>query len=116
MLEAPTVIITKLGQGLAFCFEDEFQDPFDRDIFQDSSNQGVFQEKFQGHFLELLRFLANHNGNIKALSLKNSPEKLKLTSPEIQKGFISGALTETVSVIVRGMGDSSFSILIDESF
>lgn len=71
--------------GLAFCFEDEFQDPFDRDIFQDSSNQGVFQEKFQGHFLELLRFLADHNGNIKALSLKNSPEKLKLTSPEIQK-------------------------------
>ena len=42
----------------------------------------------KGNFLELLRFLADHNQDIKTVTLKNALENLKLTAPEIQKDII----------------------------
>ena len=55
-----------LRQGIAFrCHDDS----------KNSSNQGKF--------LELLRFLADHNQDIKAVTLKNALEILKLKIPEI---------------------------------
>uniref|UniRef100_A0A2N9GGU6 DUF4371 domain-containing protein n=1 Tax=Fagus sylvatica TaxID=28930 RepID=A0A2N9GGU6_FAGSY len=69
-----------LRQGLAFRGHDESED---------SSNQG--------NFLELLRFLADHNEDIKA------------------KDIVSAAAVETSNAIIMELGDAFFSVLIDES-
>ncbi|GMP79524.1 hypothetical protein CsSME_00035029 [Camellia sinensis var. sinensis] len=59
----------------------------------------------QGNFLELLNFLADHNADVKVV----------LTSPDIQKDIVNAAAFETINVIIRGLGDALFSILIDEA-
>ncbi|KAM6582917.1 hypothetical protein CsatB_009919 [Cannabis sativa] len=87
-----------LRQGLAFRGDDESED---------SSNQG--------NFLAILKFLSGHDDDIKAVSLSNAPENLKLTSPDIQKDIVRAAAFETLDVIIKGIGDSVFSILVDES-
>ena len=87
-----------LRQGIAFRGHDEYEN---------SSNQG--------NFLELLRFLANHNQDIKAVTLKKAPENLKLTAPEIQKDIVRAIAIETFNVIVKDLGNAIFSILVDES-
>ncbi|XP_031287121.1 zinc finger MYM-type protein 1-like [Pistacia vera] len=87
-----------IQQGLAFRGHDESYN---------SSNQE--------NFLELLQFLANHNEDYNAVAFKNAPNNLKLTSPEIQKDIVSATSNETVSAIIRDLGDSLFAIMIDES-
>ena len=87
-----------LRQELAFRGDDESEN---------SSNQG--------NFLELLQFLSDHNDDIKAVTLKNAPENLKLTSPDIQKDIVSAAAIETINVIMKDIGSGLFSILVDES-
>ena len=82
-----------LRQGIAFCGHDESEN---------SSNQG--------NFLELLRFLADHNQDIKVVTLKNAPENLKLTTPEIQKDIVRAIAIETLNVIVKDIGNAIFSI------
>ena len=57
-----------LRQGLAFRGHDETND-----------------SKNQGHFLELLRLLCNHNKDIEGVTLKNAPNNLKLITPDIKK-------------------------------
>ena len=69
----------------------------------------------QGNFLELLRFLIDHNKDIKAVTLKNAPEILKLIAPEIQKGIVRATSIETINVIIKDLGNAFFSILVDES-
>ncbi|CAN6555787.1 unnamed protein product [Malus baccata var. baccata] len=85
-------------QGLAFRGNDESEH---------SSNHG--------NFLELLQFLADHNEDVKAVTLKNAPENHKLTSPYIQKDIVNACATETIKAIIEDVGTSLFSILIDES-
>ncbi|XP_059632918.1 uncharacterized protein LOC132275438 [Cornus florida] len=63
----------------------------------------------------LLKFLANYNEDVKSVALKNAPENLKLTSPDIQKDIVNAAAIETISVIISDIGDELFSIMIDES-
>ncbi|XP_052177634.1 uncharacterized protein LOC127791694 [Diospyros lotus] len=87
-----------LRQRLAFRGHDESED---------SNNQS--------NFLELLQFLANHNKEIKAVTLKNAPENLKLTSPDVQKDIVQAAAIETIDLIIKDVGDAFFSIRIDES-
>jgi hypothetical protein len=87
-----------LRQGLAFCGRDESKD---------SSNQG--------NFFELLRFLADHNEDIKPITLRNAPENNMLISPTIQKDIVSAAVVETSNAIIMELGDAFFSVLIDES-
>uniref|UniRef100_A0A803Q5F8 TTF-type domain-containing protein n=1 Tax=Cannabis sativa TaxID=3483 RepID=A0A803Q5F8_CANSA len=87
-----------LRQGLAFRGHDESED---------SNNQG--------NFLELLKFLADHNEEVRAVVLKNAPENLRLTSPKIQKDIVNACAVETISVIIKDMEDVIFSILVDES-
>ncbi|XP_068337631.1 uncharacterized protein [Pyrus communis] len=87
-----------LRQGLAFRGNDEFEH---------SSNDG--------NFLELLQFLADHNEDVKAVTLKNAPENHKLTSPDIQKDIVNACATETIKTLIKDIGTSLFSILIDES-
>ncbi|KAJ9558445.1 hypothetical protein OSB04_013059 [Centaurea solstitialis] len=87
-----------LRQGLAFRGHDECED---------SNNRG--------NFLELLQFLADHNESVKAVTFKNAPSNLKLTSPDIQKDIVNVVATETTKLIVSDLGDDYFAVLIDES-
>ncbi|XP_022897746.1 uncharacterized protein LOC111411446 [Olea europaea var. sylvestris] len=83
-----------LQRGLAFCGHEE------------SNNQG--------NFLEQLKFLADHNERIKAVTSKNAPKSHKLTSPKIQKDTVSAGAVETIDVIIKDIDDTFFSILVDE--
>ena len=83
-----------LRQGLAFRGHDESED---------SSNQG--------NFLELLRFLADHNEDIKAVTLRNAPENNMMISSAIQKDIVSAAAVETSNAIIMELGDAFFFFL-----
>ncbi|KAJ3698945.1 hypothetical protein LUZ61_002650 [Rhynchospora tenuis] len=87
-----------LRQGLAFRGNDESEG---------SSNRG--------NFLELLRFLADHNAMIEGVVLQNAPKNMKLVAPEIQKDIIAAAAAETTNKIMEELGDELFSVLVDES-
>jgi hypothetical protein len=84
-----------LRQGLAFRGHDESKD---------SSNQG--------NFLELLRFLADHNEDIKAVTLRNAPKNNMLISPAIQKDIVSAAAVETSNAIIMELGDAFFFLFL----
>ncbi|KAH1197947.1 hypothetical protein GmHk_18G051600 [Glycine max] len=62
------------------------------------------------NFLELLNFLTNHNE-----VLKNTCGNLKLIAPSIQKDIVRVTTNETTKVILDGLGDKLFAILIDEA-
>ncbi|KAJ8750553.1 hypothetical protein K2173_015712 [Erythroxylum novogranatense] len=68
----------------------------------------------QGNFLELLKFIASNNEEIRNVILGNAPENLKLTSPDIQRDIINAAAFEITKAIILDMGDDLFSILVDE--
>jgi hypothetical protein len=85
-------------QGLAFCGHNESKN---------SSNQG--------NFCELLQFLAKHNDEIDKAVLENAPENHQMTAPNIQKEIANAAASETLDVILKYLGDSSFAILVDEA-
>ncbi|KAL0533945.1 hypothetical protein IC582_028221 [Cucumis melo] len=87
-----------LQQGLPFRGHDKTED-----------------SKNQGNFLELLQWLCNHNKDIKVISLKNAPENLKLTAPDIQKYIVNCIVVKIVNSIIQDIGYKLFSILIDES-
>ena len=63
----------------------------------------------------MLKFSATYNGDIKNVILKNAPENLKLTSPDIQKDIVCAVATITIDVIIKYIGDALFVILVDES-
>ncbi|XP_028051264.1 uncharacterized protein LOC114255923 [Camellia sinensis] len=71
--------------------------------------------KLQGNFLELFKFLADHNEDVKMVTLSNAPQNLKLTSPDIRKDIVNVTTFEIINVIIRDLGDALFSILIDEA-
>ncbi|KAJ0971407.1 hypothetical protein J5N97_019366 [Dioscorea zingiberensis] len=87
-----------LRQGLAFRGHDETED---------SENQG--------NFLEILKFLCDHNEDIKRVAIDKCPGNLKLTSPDIQKDIVHVCAIETTKIIVQDLKDSFFSILVDEA-
>ncbi|KAL5557311.1 hypothetical protein UlMin_039547 [Ulmus minor] len=69
----------------------------------------------QGNFLELLQFASSLNDDIRDVTLNNAPENIKLTSPDIQKDIVNVVAVETINIIIQDIGDSLFSILVDES-
>jgi hypothetical protein len=85
-------------QGLAFRGHDESKN---------SSNQGNFRE--------LLQFLAKYNEEIDKVVLENALENHQMTAPDIQKEIANAAANETLDVILKDLGDSSFAILVDEA-
>ncbi|ESR42279.1 hypothetical protein CICLE_v10013469mg [Citrus x clementina] len=87
-----------LRQGLVFRGHDESEE---------SSNRG--------NFLELLKFLADHNEDIKAVTLENAPSFLKVTCPDTQKDIVSACAIDTTNAIIREMGDAFVSISVDKS-
>uniref|UniRef100_A0A2N9EUU1 TTF-type domain-containing protein n=1 Tax=Fagus sylvatica TaxID=28930 RepID=A0A2N9EUU1_FAGSY len=80
-----------LRQGLAFRGHDESED---------SSNQG--------NFLELLRFLADHNEDIKAVTLRNAPENNMMISPTIQKGHCIEHVIDTTALSLKAAVEDLF--------
>ncbi|XP_070668939.1 uncharacterized protein [Malus domestica] len=77
------------------------------DKSEDSSNKG--------NFLELLKFLVDHNVGIKDVMFKNAPQNLKLTSHDIQTDIVYVAACETTNAIMFDIGDDTFfSVLVDE--
>ncbi|XP_028553763.1 zinc finger MYM-type protein 1-like [Dendrobium catenatum] len=74
-----------------------------------------FDSKNQGNFLELLQFLAEHNEDISNVVLKNALENLKLTAPDIQKDICRAISIAITDYIKAEVGDSFFSILVDEA-
>ena len=87
-----------LRQGLAFHGHDEYEG---------SQNQG--------NFLELLRFLTDHNEDINIVVLNNAPENLKLTSPTIQREIINSISVEITNSIINEVGNEPFPILVDKT-
>jgi hypothetical protein len=55
-----------------------------------------------------LRFLADHNKDIKAITLRNAPENNMLISPTIQKDIVSVVAVETSNAIIMELGDAFF--------
>ncbi|KAG4108988.1 hypothetical protein GLYMA_U031215v4 [Glycine max] len=87
-----------LKQGLAFRGHDE------------STNSAN-----QGNFLELLRFLVEHNESINHVVLENASENHQLIAPKIQKDIVNAAALETTNVIITNLGDELFAIIVDEA-
>jgi hypothetical protein len=69
----------------------------------------------QGSYLELLHFLSTNNEVIKIFTFSEAFRHNKLTSPDIQKDITQVAAEEITDVIIKYLGDSLFSILINES-
>ena len=57
-------------------------------------------------------FLADHNEDIKAVTLRNAPENNMLISPAIQKDIVSVAAVETSNAIIMELGDAFFLFLL----
>jgi hypothetical protein len=55
--------------------------------------------------------------NIQRLSvvLENASENHQMTAPDIQKEIANTTASETLYVILKDLGDSSFATLVDES-
>ncbi|KAJ4760478.1 zinc finger MYM-type-like protein [Rhynchospora pubera] len=87
-----------LCQGMAFRAHDE------------SANS-----RNKGNFIELLKFLADHNADVKNVALENAPKNLQLISSDFQKEMVHAAAHETTIAIIRELGDELFAILVDES-
>ena len=62
-----------------------------------------------------MKFIVNHNEDIRSVVLRNACENLKLTAPNIQKQIVSVAATEITKVIINKLGDALSTISIDES-
>ncbi|CAL2246580.1 unnamed protein product [Prunus armeniaca] len=87
-----------LRQGLSFRGNDESAT---------SSNRG--------NYLELLQFLADNDEKVKEVVLENVLGNLKLVAPKIQKDIVNACAGETLDVIMSGLKDRLFSILVDEA-
>ncbi|KAH9671440.1 TTF-type domain-containing protein [Citrus sinensis] len=87
------VVRLLLEQGLAFRGHDESDN---------SSNQG--------NYLRILRFLADHNEDIKKVTLKNAPGNNMLTAPSIQKDIVRACSIETTNAIIRDI-DKNGSVI-----
>ncbi|KAJ9565472.1 hypothetical protein OSB04_001438 [Centaurea solstitialis] len=69
----------------------------------------------KGNFLELLHFYAERNDKVGNVVLRNAPRNSQMKSSSIQKDFVRACAIETLKVIRKEIGDSFFSILVDES-
>ena len=73
------------------------------------------QSKNRGNFIEMIKLLAEFNPEIASVVLENAPKVCKYTSPDIQKEIL-GILALKVRKHIRDeIGNSKFSILVDET-
>ena len=73
------------------------------------------ESKNKGNFLEMVELLAEFNPDITKCVLANAPYGSKYTSPEIQKEILSIFACKIRNHIRDEIGDSKFSILVDET-
>jgi hypothetical protein len=73
------------------------------------------QSKNLGNFIEMLKLLAEFNPEIASVVLENAPQFAKYTSPDIQKELLSIISMRIRKHIREEIGDSKFSILVDET-
>jgi Domain of unknown function (DUF4371) len=71
--------------------------------------------KNRGNFLELLRFLVDHNVKIGGVILQNARDKMKLVALDIQKDIVHESSVETSKKIIEELGEELFSVLVYES-
>ncbi|CAL8992171.1 unnamed protein product [Prunus brigantina] len=67
------------------------------------------------NYLELLQFLADNDDKVKEVVMENAPGNLKLLAPCIKKEIVNSCALETLDVIMDGLKDRFFSILVDEA-
>lgn len=87
-----------LMQGLSFRGHDESKESLNR-----------------GNLIELLNLYVAHCKEIKEVLFCNAPGNDQMTSPTIQKDLINCCAVETTRAITNEIGDSLFSILVDEA-
>ncbi|XP_065626701.1 uncharacterized protein LOC112024303 [Quercus suber] len=68
----------------------------------------------KGNFLELLKFLGDHNESINEV-LQKSWKNCQLTHSDIQKDMVNAIARETSKVIINDLDNGFFSILVNES-
>ena len=73
------------------------------------------QSKNKGNFLEMVDLLAEFNPEIAKVVGGNAPYNAKYTSPEIQKELLGMFASKIRKHIRNEIGDSKFSILVDET-
>ena len=73
------------------------------------------ESKNKRNFLELLGLLAEFNPDLAKVILGNSPYNSKYTCPDIQKEILSIYASKVRRHIREEIGDSKFSILVDET-
>ncbi|XP_022889301.1 zinc finger MYM-type protein 1-like [Olea europaea var. sylvestris] len=85
-------------QGLSFRGHDESEESLNR-----------------GNLIEVLNWYAARCKEIKEVLFSNAPGNDQMTSPTIQKDLINCCAGETTRAIINEIGDSLFSILVDEA-
>ncbi|XP_039123461.1 uncharacterized protein LOC120260083 [Dioscorea cayenensis subsp. rotundata] len=93
------VVRILLLQGLAFRNHDE----------SSSSKNKV-------NFLEILNWYAKRVEEVGNVINKNAPGNNQLTSPMIQKQLVNTCAAKTTLAIINEIGDSNFSLMVDESW
>lgn len=73
------------------------------------------QSKIKGIFLEMVELLAEFNPEVAKVVMGNAPYNSKYTSPDIQKEILSIFACKIRKHIREEIGDSKFSILVDET-
>lgn len=73
------------------------------------------ESRNRGNFIELIKLLAEFNPEIAAVVLENSPRCSKYTSHQIQQEILSISAMKVRQYIRQEIGDSKFSILVDET-
>lgn len=73
------------------------------------------ESRNRGNFIELIKLLAEFNPEIAAVVLENSPRCSKYTSHQIQQEILSIYALKVRQYIRQEIGDSKFSILVDET-
>ena len=75
----------------------------------------LIESRRPGNYIRLLRFLIDSNADVDVVVLRNAPQNNMLVASDIQKDIVSVCALETIKLIINELGDSHFSILIDES-
>ena len=68
----------------------------------------------KGNFLELLKFLRDHNEAINE-ELQKARKNCKLTHHDIKKDIVNAIARKTYKTIIKDLDNEFFSILVDES-
>ncbi|XP_022875406.1 zinc finger MYM-type protein 1-like [Olea europaea var. sylvestris] len=87
-------------------------------LMQGLSSRGHDESKEslnKGNLIKLLNWYATCRKKINEVLFSNAPGNDQMTSPNIHKDLVNCCAVETIRSMINEMGDSLFSILVDES-